>query len=243
MAPTDDQPMPSGEGFEGAIRGLSLPDVIQFNAQNQFTGCLAIHSGESTGLLFFLAGAIVHVEHAERKGEEAFCDILDWPNGRFKLHPGLTSSSTTIQKSSQHLLLDATRFLDERRAGRVTQRTPEVPKDPGARALKASEIIDKVRTMAGVEYAVLQTKDGQRLGDPSFEGEVLAGQGSFLAMIGSQLAPIFQTGELVSASVQGDTRHLLLIGMKNHHLCVLVSGGTQVGVVEAQIRQALSVHR
>jgi hypothetical protein len=242
MPPSNGQPRESGDGFEGAIQGLSLPDVIQFNTQNQFTGCLAIHSGETTGLVFFLAGAIVHVEHAEKTGEEAFYDILEWPNGRFKLHPGLTSSNATIQKSSQHLLLDASRILDERRAGRVTQRTPPVPREQGPKALKASEIIEKVRTVPGVLYAVLQTRDGHRLGDQSFEGEVLAGQGTFLAMVGSQLAPVFQTGELVSALVEGETRHLLLIGMKSHYLGVLVSGESQAGVVEAQVRQALSSH-
>jgi predicted regulator of Ras-like GTPase activity (Roadblock/LC7/MglB family) len=243
MAPSTGQPKDPGDGFEGAIRGLSLPAVIQFNAQNQFTGCLAIHSGDSTGLVFFLAGGVVHVEHGDRIGEEAFYDIMEWPNGRFKLHPGLTSTRSTIQKSSQHLLLDASRVLDERRAGRMPQTTPPVPREPGVKALKASDIIEKVQAVPGVLYAVLQTKDGSRVGDQSFEAEVLAGQGSFLAMVGSQLAPIFQTGELVSATVEGKTRHLLLIGMKNHYLCVLVSGDSKAGAVEAHIRQTLSWNR
>jgi predicted regulator of Ras-like GTPase activity (Roadblock/LC7/MglB family) len=133
--------------------------------------------------------------------------------------------------------------LDERRAGRVTQQVPPMPKEQGAKGLKPSEILEKVRAVPGVLFTVLQTKEGERVGDPSFEAEVLAGQGSFLAMVGNQIGTVFQSGELVSAVVEGKTRHLLLFGTKTHYLCVLVSGESQTGSVEAQVRQALSMYR
>jgi hypothetical protein len=243
MAPSSGQPLDTGDGFSGAIRGLGVADMIQFNFQNRFTGCLAIQSGVSTGLVFFHEGDIVHVEHTTKSGEEAFYDILEWPNGRFELHQGLASARTTIQKSCQHLLLDASRMLDERRAGRVTQQTPSMPKEQGAKGLKPSEILEKVRAVPGVLFTVLQTKEGERVGDPSFEAEVLAGQGSFLAMVGNQIGTVFQSGEVVSAVVEGKSRHLLLFGTKTHYLCVLVSGESQTGAVEAQVRQALSMYR
>jgi len=239
----DSQPRDSWEGFEGVIPGLGVSDVIQLNLQNRFTGCLSIQSGESKGFLYFKDGGIVHVEHGDKAGEEALYDILDWPNGRFGLQPAVTSLRTTIQKPSQHLLLEAARVLDERRAARITQQIPSLPKEPGAKTLKSSEIIEKLRAVPGVLFAVLQTKDGTRVGDQSFEAEVLAGQGTFLAMVGNQLASVFQTGELVSATVEGKSRHLLLLGTKSLYLCVLVSGESQAGAVEAQVRQALTLPR
>ncbi len=243
MAPSSGQPNGPGEGFEGAIQGLALSDMVQFHSQNHFTGCLSFHSGESTGLVFFLAGAIVHVEHGDTFGEEAFCDILEWPSGQFGLHPGLTSSRTTVEKSCQHLLLEASRILDERRAGTPAQPTPPSPKEPMDKALKASEIIEKVKAVPGVLYAVLQTKDGKRVGDLSFEAEVLSGQGSFLAMVSTQLSSVFQAGEMVFAAVEGKSRHLLLFGMKNHLLCVLASGESPAGAIEAQVRHTFTGNR
>jgi predicted regulator of Ras-like GTPase activity (Roadblock/LC7/MglB family) len=243
MTPSDGQPKDSWEGFEGVIPGLGVSDVIQLNLQNRFTGCLSIQSGESKGFLYFQEGGIVHVEYGDKAGEEAFYDILEWPNGRFGLQPALLSPRTTILKPSQHLLLDAARILDERRAARITQITPVLPKEPGAKTSKSSEIIDRVRAVPGVLFAVLQTKDGTRVGDQSFEAEVLAGQGTFLAMVGNQLASVFQTGELVSATVEGKSRHLLLLGTKSLYLCVLVNGESQAGAVEAQVRQALAMPR
>jgi predicted regulator of Ras-like GTPase activity (Roadblock/LC7/MglB family) len=243
MPTSDGQPKGSWAGFEGVIPGLGVPDVIQLNLQNRFTGCLSIQSADAKGLLYFLDGVIVHVEHGNKSGEEAFYDILEWPNGRFGIQPGLAAPRTTILKPSQHLLLDAARILDERHASRVTQPTPPLPSEQGAKTLKTSEIIERVRAVPGVLFAVLQTKDGTRVGDQSFEAEVLAGQGTFLAMVGNQLSSVFQAGELASATVEGKSRHLLLLGTKNHYLCVLVSGESQVGAVEAQVRQALAMPR
>jgi predicted regulator of Ras-like GTPase activity (Roadblock/LC7/MglB family) len=243
MAPADGRPKDSWEGFEGVIPGLGVSDVIQLNLQNRFTGCLSIQSGESKGFLYFEEGGIVHVEYGDKAGEEALYDILEWPNGRFGLQPALASPRTTIRKPSQHLLLEAARILDERRAARITQHTPPLPKESGAKTLKSSEIIERVRAVPGVLFAVLQTKDGNRVGDQSFESEVLAGQGTFLAMVGTQLASVFQTGELLSATVEGKSRHLMLLGTKSLYLCVLVSGESQAGAVEAQVRQALAMPR
>ncbi len=240
MAPAKGQHEGSEDGFEGAIEGLGLADVVQFYAQSRFTGCLSIHHGEYIGLAFFFEGSIVHAEQGNKTGEDAFCELLEWPGSRYRIYPGLSSSVTTIQKSCQHLLLDASRILDERKVGRMTQSTQPEPKEPRSRALKSTEIIERVQALPGVLYAVLQTKDGVRVGDQSFEGEVLAGQGSFLAMVGGQLSSVFQAGELVSATVEGKSRHVMLFGMNTHFLCVLVSGTSQAGAVEAQIRQTLS---
>ncbi|MBI4911323.1 MAG: DUF4388 domain-containing protein [Acidobacteria bacterium] len=234
-----------GEGFEGAIRGLGLSDVIQFNVQNRFTGCLAVQNGDLRGLLFFREGAIVHAEHGNQKGEEAFYDILNWPAGRFGLQPGLSTPHSTIQKSWQHLLLDATRVMDEQRAGRakLTQEVPPMPQDSGSKPARPSDIIDRVKGVPGVLFTVLQTKDGTRVGDHSFEGEVLSGMATFLTMLAGQLATVFQAGELLSAVVQGSSQHLLLFASKNHHLCVLASASSQAGAVEAEIRRVLSWYR
>ncbi|WLT32247.1 DUF4388 domain-containing protein [Geothrix sp. PMB-07] len=243
MAPLRDQPERPGEAFGSAVRGHELAHLIQIHSEHQFTGCLSFHDGESTGLVFFRAGAVVHAELGGRSGEEALCDLLDWPQGYVKLLPGLTSTATSLQKPCKRLLQDVNCILEFRRASHNTERLPEAPEGPPEKALKASEIIEKVKGVPGVLYAVLQTMDGQRIGDASFEGEVLAGQGSFLAMVSTQLSPAFQAGDTLSAVVEGASRHLLLLGLKHHLLCVLASGEHPAGAVEAQIRQAFAVAR
>ncbi len=231
-----------GDGFEGEIVGLGLSDVIQLNVHNRFSGCITVQYEQARGLLFFRDGEIIHAEQGGKIGEEAFYDILEWPAGRFSLQKNVATTRSTIQKNWQHLLLDAHRVLDERRAGRKGQ-PPRVPQEAGAKPAGPSEIIEKLRRIPGVAYAVLQTKEGLRAGDDSYEAEVLAGQAIYLAIVGKQLGSVFQAGEVASATVQGAARHLVLFATKNHYLSVLVHGESQVGAVEAEVRRALAGNR
>lgn len=228
---------PSSE-TTGEIVGLNLPDVIQINQHNRFSGCIAVESSAGNGLLFFRDGEIIHAEQGRRSGEEAFYDVLAWPPGRYRLQPNVATTRNTIQKSSQHLLLDAARVLDERRAGRATPPAP--PAAPPRAPLRSTEVLDRLRRIPGVAYAALHGRDGTGVGDDGYEAEALGGQALFLAMIGGQLAGLLQTGALASAVVQGASRHLLLFATRNHHLSVLVNGDVPPGPVEAEVRRVLS---
>lgn len=222
----------------GEIVGLSLTDVIQINHHNRFSGCIAIESTAGNGLLFFRDGEIIHAEQGSRSGEEAFYDVLEWPPGKFRLQPNVTTTRSTIQKSAQHLVLDAHRVLDERRAGRTQQQPPPAaaPRAP----MRSSEVLAKLRRIPGVHYAALHGKDGSQVGDDSYEAEVLGGQAIFLSMMGNQLGTIFQAGAILSAAVHGANRHLLLFATKSHFLSVVVNGDVQAGAVETEVRKVLS---
>jgi predicted regulator of Ras-like GTPase activity (Roadblock/LC7/MglB family) len=239
MASPSDSPKRADS--KGEIVGLDLSDIIQINQHNRFSGCLAIQSPAGSGALFFRDGEVIHAEQGVRSGEEAFYDILEWPPGKLLLQPNVTTTRNTIQKGSQHLLLDAARVLDERRAGRSAKTPPPPARDAGARPpMRSSEVLEKLRRIPGVAYAALHGKDGAQVGDESYEAEVLAGQAVFLSMIGNQLAGIFQTGAILSAAVHGASRHLLLFSTKSHFLSVLVQGDTQAGAVEAEVRRILA---
>lgn len=246
MAPSNDSPKRAADDGGGEIVGLSLPDVIQINHHNRFSGCIAVESTDGNGLVFFRDGEIIHAEQGSKTGEEAFCDILAWPPGRFRMQPNVTTTRSTIQKNAQHLLLDAHRKLDELRAGRNAPPalpTP-APAAPAARQpMRSSEVLEKLRKIPGVDYAALHGKDGSQVGDASYEAEVLGGQAIFLSMIGNQLGTIFQSGAILSAAVHGANKHLLLFATKSHFLSIVVKGEFQAGPVEAEVRKVLSSGR
>jgi hypothetical protein len=238
MASPNESPKRGEDASGGEIVGLGLSDVVQINQHNRFSGCIAVDSPGGTGLIFFRDGEIIHAEQGGRSGEEAFYDILEWPPGRFRLQPNVTTTRSTIQKGSQHLLLDAHRVLDERRAGRGT--APPPPKAAPRPAMRSTEVLERLRRIPGVAYAALHGKDGSQVGDDSYEAEVLGGQAMFLSMMGSQLGTIFQAGQILSAAVHGANKHLLVFATKSHFLSVLVNGDTQPGPVEAEVRRVLS---
>jgi predicted regulator of Ras-like GTPase activity (Roadblock/LC7/MglB family) len=232
----------------GEIVGLGLTDVIQIQNHNRFSGCISVESTGGSGLLFFRDGEVIHAEQGRHLGEDAFLEIVAWPPGKYRLQPNVATTRSTIQKNAQHLLLEAHRILDERRAGRGappaspaggTASAPAAA--PGARApMRASDVLEKLRRVPGVEYAALTGKDGAKVADDSYEAEMLGGQAVFLSMIGNQLGALFQAGQMLSAAVHGAKKHLLLFSTKSHFLSVVVKGEAQPGPVEAEVRKILS---
>jgi predicted regulator of Ras-like GTPase activity (Roadblock/LC7/MglB family) len=228
------------DGFKGEVAGLGLSDVIQLNVQNRFSGCIAVQYRDSKGLLFFRDGQIIHAEEGERLGEEAFYAVLAWPAGQFGLQPNVTTTRCTIEKSCQHLLLEAHRLLDERRASEAAGRQHAGPEKRPPRSAGSSAVLERVRGISGVTNVVLQGKDGTRASDDGYEEEELAGQAAYLMMVGSQLGAAFRTGDLQRAAVQGTERHVLLLANKTHFLGVLIAPERELAAVEAEVKRALA---
>jgi predicted regulator of Ras-like GTPase activity (Roadblock/LC7/MglB family) len=230
------------DGFEGAVAGLTLPDVIQMNALNRFSGCITVQYGHAMGMIFLRDGEIIHAEQGEMSGEPAFYEILQWPGGKFNLQPKVTTTSLTIRESWKFLLMEACRLLDENRnRGVVPQRQPERQVGSGAGGGgMSSAITEKLLQVPGVSHSVLLGKDGIAVGDASFEAENLAGLTLYLAMLGNQLGSIFGVGDVKTAAVQGKSSHLLMYESKGHYLSVAVTGDQQLGAVETEIRKVLS---
>lgn len=222
------------QGFAGAVAGLSLPDVIQLNGSNRFSGCITVQYGEKTGLVFFRDGEIVHAEMDGRSGEEAFYGIMEWQSGRFSLQPNVATTSRSIQKSAQHLLIEAHRVIDERRAGR-----PAAPPEDPARQGSVRAALQRVRGLPAVDYVVVIGKDGTCVEDTSFEGESLGGRAAFVRLIGDKLGAVFKAGAMHAAAVQGSSRHILVLAAKSHYLGVAIRGEVEIGAVESEVRRVL----
>lgn len=240
MQPPSGSRRDSDSGFEGAISGLGLPDVIQLNGLNRFSGCITVEYQLSTGRLFFRDGEIIHSEHGDRVGEAAFFEIMQWPGGRFSLDPNVTTTSHTIDRSWRFLLMEAARLQDEQRSGRPAQPSPP-PSAPGApRRGKAATIIARIRQVPGVAYAVVLTKDGVRIEDDSYEAEALEGQTAYLTLLGKRMGEILRGGEMVAAVVRGAKHSLVLLASRQHYLSILVHPGSDPGSVEAEVRRLIA---
>lgn len=228
-------------GFEGGVAGLGLSDLIQLNQANRFSGCFRLRHDDDVGLIFFRDGDVVHAEHAGKVGEEAFIDLLEWPRGTFDAEPNVVTARRTIQKRCEHLLLDAHRVLDERRAaGRGPGPAAPAPAAPPPAKVSTVELL---RAIPGVSGAVVLTRDGQRVGEGGYEDEALAGETAYLATVGAELGSLFQAGDLRSAAVRASLHHLLLYSTRSHYVGVSTPPGSDPDAVDAAIRNALTKGR
>jgi hypothetical protein len=100
--------------FQGSLKELPLPDIIQLVSVSGKTGVFSLtRNGDSTGEIYLRSGHIVHAHVGELQGEEAVYELAIWPEGEFVFTPGQETSLTTIQKSNTNLLMEAARRIDE----------------------------------------------------------------------------------------------------------------------------------
>lgn len=99
--------------FQGSLKELPLPDIIQLVSVSGKTGAFTLKSGSSSGEIFLRGGQIVHAEVGDLTGEEAVYELAIWTDGDFVFTPGREVKQTTIQKSNTNLLMEAARRIDE----------------------------------------------------------------------------------------------------------------------------------
>jgi response regulator RpfG family c-di-GMP phosphodiesterase len=103
----------SSRGVSGRLRELGLPDMVQVLFHGRKSGNLKIRAPEGSGEIHFAEGNVVNALWGELRGEEAFYAMLKLTDGEFGLDPAFTASSRVIDQSSEALLLEGMRRLDE----------------------------------------------------------------------------------------------------------------------------------
>ncbi len=99
--------------FQGSLRELPLPDVIQLVAVSGKTGVFNLKNGNETGQIFLRKGQIVHAAIGPLGGEQAVYELARWFQGDFVFTPGTETETDTIDKSNTNLLMEAARQIDE----------------------------------------------------------------------------------------------------------------------------------
>lgn len=239
MAASNQAPGNGPVGFGGEISGFSLADVLQLNIQNRFSGCISVESEEGEGRIFLRDAEVVHAEANGYVGEEAFCQIFAWPEGRFSLQSNVTSTRATIQKDWRHLMLDAHRVIDERRAGKGV---PAPPPAAGA-PIAGFKVLAELKRIPGVMDAVVERTDGTRVEHDRYEAEVLSGHAQYLSMVAGQLGAALGAGELTGLALQATQHHVVMLRGRNRVLVAEVAADRDAGAIEAEIRRLLGMSR
>lgn len=224
-------------GFQGAVAGLSLTDVIQLKGHNKYTGCITVSYGGSEGVIYFVDGEIIHAVQGDETGEQAIYQIIKWPGGNFNIHPEMTTNVCTIHYRTDFLLLEALRRLDEERMGGVDPGSGKGPTVTPRRTM--SKIAARLQEINGITYAVLLDKEGTALQDASIEATALASKGFFLATTGNQLGELMGLGDIKASAVHTHNFHLLMYDSKQHYLSIAVKPDYNLDSVESEIKSAL----
>jgi len=106
---------------DGVIRGrlaeMNMIDLLQSLQLGQKTCALTVTRDGENCRLFFAEGQIHHAELGSVVGDDAVYRVVAWPEGSFEIDFNSRSEKQSTTRSTQALLMEALRLLDEQNRG------------------------------------------------------------------------------------------------------------------------------
>ena len=104
-----------GRGVSGSLTEMALPDVLQVLSNGRKSGKLEVASAGKKGEILFSEGAIWDAKFGPQRGHDAIYAMLILTTGEFVLDPAARPTDRSIHESTESLLLEGMRRLDEGR--------------------------------------------------------------------------------------------------------------------------------
>jgi len=143
-------------GFLGSLADMNVVDLVQTFEMGRKTGTITIHN-QRKGIIYFREGRVVDSELGRLGGELAFYRMLNASEGDFEVAFVPVERPERIEISTQGLLMEGMRRLDE--WGRILEQIPSIETvfelDYRMLADRLAEIPDEVN-------ALLRLFDGKR---------------------------------------------------------------------------------
>ena len=104
-------------GGDSTVRGnlaqMSCMDLLQSLEMGRKSCALALSRDSEHCDLYFSEGQINHAVYGNLKGDEAVYKVLTWTAGNFSIDFSGSSAEQTVTRSTQGLLMEGMRLLDE----------------------------------------------------------------------------------------------------------------------------------
>ncbi len=104
---------PGESVLRGSLAQMNVLDLLQSLDMGRKTCALVLSNNGDKCSMFFTDGQINHAVYGELKGDEAVYKVLTWGAGTFEIDFSRSSSEQTVTQSTQGLLLEGLRLLDE----------------------------------------------------------------------------------------------------------------------------------
>ncbi|HCF62050.1 MAG TPA: response regulator, partial [Myxococcales bacterium] len=146
-----------GKAFSGNLGDMGVVDLVQTFEMGRKTGTMRLKVGGKDARVFFRDGKLIDAELGRLKGENAFYRLLNANEGTFELEFGPHDRDDRLQMSTQGLLMEGMRRIDE--WGRMLEQLPPLSTvfeiDYQQLAERLAEIPDEIN-------GLLRLFDGQR---------------------------------------------------------------------------------
>lgn len=104
---------PGESVLRGNLAQMTVMDLLQSLDMGRKTCSLVLSNNGDQCKLFFTDGQINHATYGDLRGEEAVYKVLLWTAGGFEIDFNGNSREQTVTRSTQGLLMEGLRLLDE----------------------------------------------------------------------------------------------------------------------------------
>jgi CheY-like chemotaxis protein len=129
-------------GFQGVLRRVGLPDVIQMECLGRNSSVLEVYNEHVLGRIYIEDGNIIHAAGGDLTGERALQRLLALPGGSFELVPFEPPPQNTISGPWEFLLMEAARLRDELAAQTLPGEPAVDPKTLAAPAVASARVVE-----------------------------------------------------------------------------------------------------
>lgn len=104
---------PRDSVLRGSLEQMNVLDLLQSLDMGRKTCALTLSNEADKCRMYFTDGQINHAQYDKLKGDEAVYKVLAWTGGTFEIDFKGSSTEQTVTQSTQGLLLEGLRLLDE----------------------------------------------------------------------------------------------------------------------------------
>lgn len=104
---------PADSVLRGSLAQMNVLDLLQSLDMGRKTCALTLANNGDNCKMYFTEGQINHALYGKLKGDEAVYKVLSWSEGSFEIDFKSSSAEQTTTQSTQGLLLEGLRLLDE----------------------------------------------------------------------------------------------------------------------------------
>ena len=102
-----------GSLVRGSLEQMNVLDLLQSLDMGRKNCSLTLSNEGDKCRMFFSEGQVNHAEYGKLKGDEAVYKVLSWTAGSFEIDFKGSSREQSVTQSTQGLLLEGLRLLDE----------------------------------------------------------------------------------------------------------------------------------
>jgi CheY-like chemotaxis protein len=143
-------------GFSGNLADMGVVDLVQTFEIGRKTGVIKLE-GERSGAVYFKEGRVTDAELGRLKGENAFYRMLNTFEGKFEVQFAPVDRPERIEMSTQGLLMEGMRRLDE--WGRMLEQLPPLET---VFEIDYQQLADRLAEIPDEVNGLLRLFDGRR---------------------------------------------------------------------------------